>query len=155
MRGKRKFFILILFLFGFKKTEKVNSNFYGEIIARYGRDSFLTTEGFLLRIKDKEIIDSLPRILNLNVKIEPDSFKFNSFLYPSSELLRKIKENNPILFTKIECIEPLSLKVFTRDKKVIQFGLGRFDKKINYLKNLKDFKDTLNLEILSFLEGGK
>ncbi len=155
MRGKRKFFILLLFLFGFKKANKVNSNYYGEIIAKYGRESFLTSTGFLLKIKDKEIVDSLPQILNLNIKIEPDSLKFNSFLYPSSELLKKIKEMNPQFYRKIEYVDPMSLTIYTKDKKIIRFGLGRFDKKINYLKNLKEFKDSLNLEILSFLEGGK
>ncbi|MEN3043882.1 MAG: hypothetical protein ABDH37_01505 [Candidatus Hydrothermales bacterium] len=158
MRGKRKYFLLILFLFGFKKNEEININYYGEILAKYDRNLFLTSNGFLLKIDDKKIIDSLskmnlPEIVKIDFNTKHDSFKMNSIFYPISELLKLIKERDIEFYLKIKYVEPIRISIYTIDGKFITFGLGRFDKKINYLKNLIEFEDTLNLEVLSFLEG--
>jgi len=157
MRGKRKFILLLVFLFGLKKIEEKGENLYGEFIAKALHNTFLTSEGYLLKINDKKILDTLnkkylPFILIKNP--EPDSTKRNSFLYPSAELLKKIKRKDVSLYLKIKFIEPQSLHIHTKEGKDIYFGLGRFEKKIEFLSKVIDKKDSINLELLSFLEEG-
>ncbi|MEN3046185.1 MAG: hypothetical protein ABDH49_04295 [Candidatus Hydrothermales bacterium] len=157
MRGKRKYILLILFLFGFKRNEKIGVSYHGEILAKYDGNLFLTSKGFLLKISDKRIIDSLskknlPEIIGVDMSNEHDSFRMNSFLYPVSELLKRIKDTESKFYSEIKYVEPLKISIYTHNEKLIIFGLGRFDKKIRYLTEIEDFKDTLNLEILSFLE---
>jgi len=157
MRGKRKFILLLVFLFGFKKMEHREINLYGEFIAKVSQNIFLTSEGYLLKINDKKVLDTLnrkhlPRILTKNTA--PDSTKRNSFLYPSAELLKKIKRKNILLYSEIEFIEPENLQIQMKNGKNIYFGLGRFEKKIEFLERVIDKKDSINLELLSFLEGG-
>jgi|GEM_PF-4307639 len=157
MRGKRKFILLLIFLFGFKKMEYREANLYGEFIAKASQNIFLTSEGYLLKINDKTVLDTLdkkhlPQILIKNPR--PDSMKRNSFLYPSAELLKKIKRINPMLYSEIKLIEPENLRIQMKNGKNIYFGLGRFEKKIEFLSRVIDKKDGINLELLSFLEGG-
>ncbi len=157
MRGKRKFILLLIFLFGFKKMEHREVSLYGEFIARVSQNIFLTSEGYLLKINDKRVLDSLnkkhlPQILTKDSK--PDSTKRNSLLYPSAELLKKIKKLNHVLYSEINFIEPENLRIQLKNGKVIYFGLGRFEKKIIFLSRVMDRKDSINLELLSFLEGG-
>ncbi len=157
MKGKKKFLLILILLFGFKKTRIEEKNLYGEFIAKLSHNIFLTSEGYLLKVNNEKILDSLnkkylPYILTNELK--PDSIKRNSLFYSSSELLKEIKRKRRDLYLDIEIIEPETLKIKMKKGKIIYFGLGRFEKKIEALSRLIDKKDTIELELLSFLEGG-
>jgi hypothetical protein len=151
MRGKKKFFILVMFIYGIREssTEYISS-LYGEPVG-YTIDSFIVySSGFVIKIDS--FYNGIPLIM---VRENSDSNRMSSKVYPCAELLYLIKKEFPEFYKKIEKVELRDdIVLYVEGKKVIM-GLGRFRKKIRYLLSIRD-KDKdkiIDLRLLSFIGG--
>ncbi len=151
MKGKRKFILILLFLFGFKKIKEGKVLIYGIPLAKDRKGNILYSSGYLLKTA-KDSFSNLPYISNND--IQPDSYKMNSALYPLCELLYLIKTEYPDFYKRIKSADYKKIKIYTHDGKKITFGLGTWEKKMKYLLKNINKKDSFNLELISFLEGG-